>query len=36
MQQESTIPMLTGTKINDYPITGALLLHNSDEMILIS
>ena len=36
IQQENTIPMLTGTKINDYPISGDLLLQNSDEMILIS
>lgn len=36
MQLESSLPILTGMDFDDYPITGALLLHNSDEMILIS
>lgn len=36
MQLESSLPILTGMDFDDYPITGALLLHNSDESILIS
>ncbi|MBB1543666.1 MAG: hypothetical protein HG456_002780 [candidate division SR1 bacterium] len=36
MQLESSLPILTGMDFDDYPITGALLLYNSDEMILIS
>ena len=29
MQLESSLPILTGMDFDDYPITGALLLHNS-------
>ena len=35
-QQESIFPTLTGTKIDNYLLTGHLLLQNNDEMILIS